>query len=103
MMIAACKMKMDISVACPLNYEPNSNVLKYVRQLAKVNNTEVYTTTKPEEAIKNADIIVTDTWISMGQESEKEQKLKDFKGYQVNLKLLELANKNWTFLHCLPR
>jgi len=103
LMIAACKMKMNVASACPVSYEPSPEVLKYVRQIAKFNNTEVFTTTKPEEAIANADVIVTDTWISMGQESEKEKKLRDFKGYQVNLNLLKLANKNWTFLHCLPR
>lgn len=103
LMIAACQMKMNIALACPVNYEPSAKVLKYVHTIAQSNNTEVYTTHKPEEAIKNADVIVTDTWISMGQEAEKVKKLKDFKGYQINLNLLTTANKNWTFLHCLPR
>jgi ornithine carbamoyltransferase len=61
--------------------------------------------TKPEEAVAKADVIVTDTWISMGQEAEKQQRLKDFAGFQVTEKLASAAgaNKDWKFLHCLPR
>ena len=57
----------------------------------------------PEEAVKDAHIIVTDTWISMGQEEEKEKRLKAFKGYQVTMDMAKNADKNWVFLHCLPR
>jgi len=59
----------------------------------------------PKEAVKGADVVVTDTWISMGQEAEKEERLQAFKGYQVTEQLcLEGgANPNWKFLHCLPR
>lgn len=57
----------------------------------------------PKEAVKGADVVVTDTWISMGQEAEKAQRLKDFAGYQVTEALCREANPNWQFLHCLPR
>ncbi|KAI6787667.1 hypothetical protein KC332_g18182, partial [Hortaea werneckii] len=57
------------------------------------------------EAVKNADIIVTDTWISMGQESEKQQRLKDFEGFQITAELAKRggAKDGWKFMHCLPR
>ena len=103
LMIAACKMKMNIAAAYPKGYEPNHEVLEYAKMLAKANNTLLVTTSNPEEAVRNADIIVTDTWVSMGQESEKKKRLASFKGYQVNMELLKHAKKNWTFLHCLPR
>ncbi|KAL4071973.1 Aspartate/ornithine carbamoyltransferase [Scleroderma yunnanense] len=59
--------------------------------------------TDPKEAVKGADVVVTDTWISMGQEAEKAQRLQDFAGYQVTEALCREANPNWRFLHCLPR
>ncbi|GBE85718.1 mitochondrial ornithine carbamoyltransferase [Sparassis latifolia] len=61
--------------------------------------------TDPREAVKGANVVVTDTWISMGQEAEKEQRLKDFQGYQITEELCRegRADPNWKFLHCLPR
>jgi len=62
-------------------------------------------TNDPKVAIREADVIVTDTWISMGQEDEKAKRLKDFAGYQVTSRLAEEggAKPNWKFMHCLPR
>jgi ornithine carbamoyltransferase len=102
-LIAGVKMRMHVAAACPKGYEMNQDVLKYAQTVANENKTQVITTEKPEEAVKNADIIVTDTWISMGQEAEKKERLRAFAGYQVSMKMLENANKNWVFLHCLPR
>ena len=58
--------------------------------------------TDPQKAVKNADVVITDTWVSMGLESEKEKRLKIFPPYQVNKKLMSLAKKNAIFMHCLP-
>ncbi len=77
--------------------------MKYSKEVAKSNSTEVLVTNSPEEAVKNADVIVTDTWVSMGQEEEKEKRLKAFKGYQVTEDMLKNANEKWVFLHCMPR
>ncbi|KAI8977860.1 mitochondrial ornithine carbamoyltransferase [Trametes punicea] len=65
----------------------------------------IHWTTDPREAVHGADLVVTDTWISMGQEAEKEQRLKDFQGYQVTEQLCREggANPDWKFMHCLPR
>ena len=57
----------------------------------------------PKIAVKNADIIVTDTFVSMGQEADTKKKLNDFKGYQVNAELVKGAKDNYKFMHCLPR
>ncbi|XP_006824377.1 ornithine transcarbamylase, mitochondrial-like [Saccoglossus kowalevskii] len=57
----------------------------------------------PMDALDLADIIVTDTWISMGQEEEKAERLKAFAGYQITKRMASVANKDWCFLHCLPR
>jgi ornithine carbamoyltransferase len=62
-------------------------------------------TNSPEEAVKNADIIVTDTWVSMGQEAEAKKKVKEFEGFQVTSELAKRggAKEGWKFMHCLPR
>ncbi|KAI6127062.1 Aspartate/ornithine carbamoyltransferase [Pisolithus sp. B1] len=64
---------------------------------------DVWWGSDPKEAVKGADVVVTDTWISMGQEAEKAQRLQDFAGYQVTEALCRDANADWKFLHCLPR
>ncbi|KAI6152984.1 Aspartate/ornithine carbamoyltransferase [Pisolithus thermaeus] len=64
---------------------------------------DVWWGSDPKEAVKGADVVVTDTWISMGQEAEKAQRLQDFAGYQVTEALCRDANPDWKFLHCLPR
>ncbi|MDP2860349.1 MAG: ornithine carbamoyltransferase, partial [bacterium] len=59
-------------------------------------------TENPKEAVRNADVVVTDTWVSMGNEKEKKTRLKVFPPYQINQKLMELAKKDAIFMHCLP-
>lgn len=65
----------------------------------------LFETNSPEEAVKGANVIVTDTWISMGQEEESKKRLKDFEGYQVTERMAERggAKSDWKFMHCLPR
>tara|TARA_B110000438_G_scaffold157715_1_gene151121 strand:- start:15179 stop:16084 length:906 start_codon:yes stop_codon:yes gene_type:complete len=89
----------NFSVASPSGYSFNKETIDLFSSLENKNfiNTE-----NPEEIIKNADIVYTDVWTSMGQESEKKQRLVDFKGFQVTSKLLDKANKNVKFMHDLP-
>jgi len=86
---AAGLLEMEVAIAAPEGYGPR----------VKTGAIEAET---PAEAAKNADVIVTDTWVSLGQEVEKERRLRDFRGYTVDEKLLSLASKDAIVLHCLP-
>jgi ornithine carbamoyltransferase len=96
------KVGMDISVASPEGYECNGTIVEEAKHDAKKSGSKILLTADPEEAVKNADVIYTDTWVSMGQESEKEERIKTFLPYQVNQKLFSLAKDDAVFLHCLP-
>lgn len=98
----ACKVGMDISVAYPKGYEPNPLIVAHSKQKAKQTGSKVVLTDDPIEAVKNADVIVTDVWTSMGMEEEAEKRLKDFQAYQVNEELCSHAKSDYIFLHCLP-
>ncbi|KAJ3953192.1 ornithine carbamoyltransferase [Colletotrichum tropicale] len=105
--IGCVKMGVDIAVASPTGYGiPNamkaviSSAANGVSSPGKLSETTI-----PEEAIKNADILVTDTWVSMGQEAETQKRLKAFAGYQITNDLAKRggAKEGWKFMHCLPR
>ncbi len=104
---AATKLGVNISVASPKGYEIPANMRDLIHSSAKgVSSPGILTETHvPEEAIKDADILVTDTWISMGQEEETARRLKAFEGYQITNELAKRggAKKDWKFMHCLPR
>ena len=102
-MVAAPKVGMNIRIATPKNYRPMDDVTKMAEDAAKQHGTSVMITSDPKEAVKGANIVVTDTWISMGQDAEKEQRLREFAGYQVTMELMKGAAENWKFMHCLPR
>ncbi len=103
LMIGATKVGMHMSVATPKGYEPEEDVAEAAKKIASEEGVNITFTNDPREAVKDADIIVTDTWISMGQDSEKEKRLRDFAGYQVTEELGKLAKPHWKFMHCLPR
>ncbi len=89
---------MSISVACPENYRPDPSVLEF----AKAYGDKFFLTDSPAEAAKDADVIMTDVWASMGQESEAEIRRKAFKGYQVSKELMSYAKPDAMVQHCLP-
>jgi len=89
---------MNVKIVSPKKYWPDEF---YVKE-AKKFKVKVEITDKIESSTKDADVIATDTWISMGDESQKQQRLKDFKGYTVNNKLMKQAKPDAIFLHCLP-
>lgn len=103
LMIVAAKLKMNLSIATPKGYEPSEEIVTLTRELSNQGCSHIFLTNSPKDAVKNAHIVVTDTWISMGQEGEKEKKLKEFEGYQVTKELMKEADPEWVFLHCLPR
>lgn len=98
----AAKVGMDISVATPIGYECDHNIVEAAMYTAKEMGSSILLTTEPKVAVEQADVVVTDTWVSMGQEEEKAQRIKDFKGYEVNAQLMALAKQDAIFLHCLP-
>ncbi len=96
------KMGLNITLACPKNYEPNPEVVLKAKEEGKKNGSEVRVTKDPKEAVKGADIVYTDVWASMGKEKEHEERIRVFKPYQVNGKLVKEAREDYIFMHCLP-
>ena len=96
------KVGMDITLACPKGYEPDPNVVSKAKEEGKRSGGEVKVTKDPKEAVSEADIIYTDVWASMGKEKEHEKRVKIFKPYQVNTKLVKEAKEDYIFMHCLP-
>jgi ornithine carbamoyltransferase len=102
LMEGAAKVGMHISIASPPGYLPDGKITQKAIETGKVTGSKVVITHNPEEAIKDADIVVTDVWTSMGQEAETEKRLKDLAAYQVNSELCQHAKQDYIFLHCLP-
>ncbi|MHB9095447.1 MAG: ornithine carbamoyltransferase [Eubacteriales bacterium] len=96
------KVGMHISAATPKGYEPWPEILDLAKADARQSGTVIEVTTDPFTAVKDADIIYTDVWASMGQEAEHTERLKIFNPYQVNAQLAKAAKPDYLFLHCLP-
>lgn len=102
LMYGCAKMGMEIAVATPKDYECNSEIVANATDDAKKCGGKVITTYDPVEAIKDADAVYSDTWVSMGQESEKAERIKIFMPYQINKELFSKAKSDAVFMHCLP-
>jgi len=102
LMIAAAKMGMTMRVATPIGYEPCDAVVKKARKYAAENGGQVTLTHSPQNAVRDADVVYTDVWTSMGQEKEAQKRIRAFKKYQINSTLTRLAGKKHIFMHCLP-
>ena len=89
---------MNVVVATPEGYEPAEDIVRIARKLGG----DVTLVRKPEKAVKGADVIITDTWISMGDDDEREERLKVFHGYTVDAALMKNASPDARVLHCLP-
>jgi ornithine carbamoyltransferase len=101
--LVACAMAgMSVRVATPVKYQPLANAVASATRLADETGGSVLVTADVAVALADADVVVTDTWISMGQESEKEQRIADFAGYGVTTDHMSLAASDAIFLHCLP-
>jgi ornithine carbamoyltransferase len=96
------KVGMNITLACPKGYEPDPEVVSQTKKEGKRSGSKVKVTNDPKEAVKKADIIYTDVWASMGREKEHEKRMKVFRPYQVNAKLIKEAKEDYLFMHCLP-
>lgn len=102
LLLGGAKVGMEIAIATPKQYECDPEVIKKAMEDAKATNTKLTLTNDPYDAIKDADVVYADTWVSMGQESEKEEKIKVFSDYQINKELFSFAKPDAIFLHCLP-
>ncbi len=101
-MMLGAKLGFKLRIATPKGYEVDSTVLQDAMKIAKKSGSVITVMNDPKEAIHGATIVTTDTWASMGQEDEKEQRIKDFSGFMVDDLMMCLAAKDAKFLHCLP-
>ncbi|MBD7915089.1 ornithine carbamoyltransferase [Clostridium sp. Sa3CUN1] len=102
LLIGCLTSGMDISLAIPNNYMIKEDYINKGIEIAKNNNLNFNIVNDPKEAAKDADVVITDVWASMGQESETLERIKAFKGYQVNSELMKVAKDDAIVLHCLP-
>jgi ornithine carbamoyltransferase len=102
LMFGCTLVGMNVSVSCPRGYEPPADIVAQAKKNAAKTGAKVEISNDPKKAVAGADVIYTDVWTSMGQEKEREQRLMDFQGYQVNVELLKHAKKDVIFMHCLP-
>ncbi|MGD1913704.1 MAG: ornithine carbamoyltransferase [Rivularia sp. (in: cyanobacteria)] len=101
LMLGCALVGMNVKIATPSGYEPDSEVVEQARAIAN-GKTEVIITLDPQTAAKNANILYTDVWASMGQETEASDRMPIFKPYQINQELLSFADPKAIVLHCLP-
>jgi ornithine carbamoyltransferase len=102
LMFGAPKVGMTIAVATPGGYAPDTEVVAKAMADADHAGTKVIVTTSMEEAVKDADVVETDVWASMGQEAEAQKRQRDFEGWQVSARLMSMAKPSAIFMHCLP-
>ncbi len=101
-LMLAAKLGFELRVATPVGYECDKQIIAESLEIAKVSGAKISFGNDPKEAVKGCDVVTTDTWVSMGQESEKRERLKVFDGYMVDEELMSLAKSDAIFLHCLP-
>lgn len=102
LLVGCLTLGMHISIANPEGYKPPAYYVNKGNELAIKNGVSFFMTKSPEEAVKDADVVITDVWASMGQEKEAAERMKAFKDYQVNKELMRLAKEDAIVLHCLP-
>lgn len=101
--LVACAMAgMHVSVASPKGYEPDPAIVIRAKEIAAFTGSTIEVTNSPEQSAEHADVVATDTWISMGMEQEAEKRKKDFAGFTVDEQLMKKAKPSAIFLHCLP-
>ncbi len=102
LMIGCSKLGIDCAVACPEDYQPKAEYVKWAEKNAEAAGSKVTVTRSVEEAMTGADVVYTDVWASMGQEEESRKRALAFKDYQVNAENWKFVNDGAVFLHCLP-
>lgn len=102
MLYGVAKMGANLSIATPRGYEPSEEILKSLKLLSKDSGAKITLSNNPFTAIKNAHAIYTDVWVSMGQEKQRDQRLRDFQPFQINMAVMSKAPKDSVVMHCLP-
>jgi len=102
LLLASAIVGMNITVSCPHGYEPDDFYVNKAKEIARSSGSQVMVSHTPESDVRDADVIYTDVWTSMGEEAEREKRENDFKEFQVNGKLVSQAKSDFIFLHCLP-
>ena len=101
-LIACALAGMNLAMASPAQYSPDPSVVERAKSIAAATGGSISLSQQPAEAVANADVVVTDTWISMGQESEKAKRIQEFAGFTVDSALMSQAKADAIFMHCLP-
>lgn len=101
-LITAAILGFEFSIAIPKNYEINPEIWEFAMKQALISGAKISLSHDKFEALKDKDVVITDTWVSMGEENEKERKIKEFKGFMIDEKAMSAANKDAILLHCLP-
>ncbi len=102
LLLACALVGMDMTVVCPLGYEPDLEIFEEAQMFAEESGSNIQITSNILEGIKDADVIYTDVWVSMGDEDEKLQRVIDLNDYQVNMELLSHTKPDTIVMHCLP-
>jgi len=102
LLLAASLTGINFRIASPLGYAVRDEIAQAAKGFASHSGSQIFLTEKPEQAVEDADVVYTDVWTSMGQETEAEKRCKAFAGYQVDARLLSLAKKDAIFMHPMP-
>ncbi|WP_144666611.1 ornithine carbamoyltransferase [Campylobacter jejuni] len=101
-LIAAAILGFEFSIAIPKNYKISPEIWEFAMKQALISGAKISLSHDKFEALKDKDVVITDTWVSMGEENEKERKIKEFEGFMIDEKAMSVANKDTILLHCLP-
>ncbi|EOH7678693.1 ornithine carbamoyltransferase [Campylobacter jejuni] len=101
-LITAAILGFEISIAMPKNYKISPEIWEFAMKQALISGAKISLGYDKFEALKDKDVVITDTWVSMGEENEKERKIKEFEGFMIDEKVMSVANKDAILLHCLP-
>ena len=102
LLLTCALVGMDLTVVCPVGYEPDNEIFEKALMYAEETGSNIEITSNVRDGVKDADVIYTDVWVSMGDEAEKLQRLIDLNDYQVNMELLKHAKPDAIVMHCLP-
>lgn len=102
LLMAAAKIGIHTAIATPVGYEMDTEIAAAIEKAAGQSGVTMTQLNDPAAAAEDADILYTDVWVSMGEDEQKEQRLKDFEGFEINDRLASCAKSDYTFMHCLP-